>query len=220
MAVLSVCVAGDRANEGTLVTLLGLEPQVLQAVLDQSAPGVSSVRVHAVEEPPPHCRLLDAEAGFVCKKCRVAFSAEAALISHQRACCPGQVGWAVRLLSARYECKVCGVVYDKAADVRRHCDSDAHRALVVTLSAVPSPNLPPPPPPPDSPSTALSHEMEDVVNQIAALAAKAAQEGAAAAPDSNANIRDFCQDGSRKGPGLGPGPAPCPSPFAVPSTGL
>lgn len=204
------CVAGD------LVTLLGLEPQVLQAVLDQSAPGVSSVRINAPEEPPMHCRVLDSEAGFVCKKCRLAFSAETSLIAHQRACCPGQVGWAVRLISARYECKVCVVFFDKAVDIRRHCDSDGHRARVITMSAVPSPNLPPPPPP-DSPSTALSHEMEDVVNQIAALAAKAAQEGTST-PDSNANIRDFCQDGSRKGPG--PVAAPCPPPFAVPSTGL
>lgn len=195
--------------EGSLVTMLGLEPHALQAVLEHSAPGVSSVRVAAAEEPPLHCRVVDAEAGFVCKKCRLAFSTEASLIAHQRACCPGQVGWAVRMLAARYECKVCpGAGFDKVQDMRRHCESDGHRARVPGLSL-------PPPPPPDSPSTALSHEMEDVVNQIAALAAKAAQEGNA---DSNANIRDFCQDGSRKGPGSVA--ASCPPPFAVPSTGL
>ncbi|KAK3926401.1 Zinc finger protein 45 [Frankliniella fusca] len=202
--------------EGSLLTLLGLEPAALQAVLEHSAqhaPGVSSVRVTAAEEPPPHVRVVDAEAGFVCKKCRLAFSAEASLIGHQRACCPGQVGWAVRMIAARYECKVCpGAGFDKAQDARRHCESDGHRARA---PGAPGLSLPPPPPP-DSPSTALSHEMEDVVNQIAALAAKAAQEGSA---DSNANnIRDFCQDGSRKGPGSVA--ASCPPPFAVPSTGL
>lgn len=207
------------------MSLLGLEPAVLQAVLDQSAPGVGTVRIAPTEEPPLHCRLSDAEAGFVCKKCRLTFSSEASLIAHQRACCPGQVGWAVRLVAPRYECKVCpGAAFDRAQDARRHCESDVHRARVPGPPGPPGPpglSLPPPaplppPPPPDSPSTALSHEMEDVVNQIAALAAKAAQEGTA---DSNANI--FCQDGShgsRKGPG--PVAASCPPPFAVPSTGL
>lgn len=199
------------------MTLLGLEPAVLQVILDQTGPGVSSVRIASPEEPPPHCRAVDAEAGFVCKKCRLAFSAEVALIGHQRGCCPGQVGWAVRMMSARYECKLCvGASFDKASDARRHCESDGHRGRLPGMQ----PGMQPPPPP-DSPSTALSHEMEDVVNQIAALAAKAAQEGTAlgtATPDSNANIRDFCQDGSRKG--SGPVAASCPPTFAVPSTGL
>ncbi|KAG8223535.1 hypothetical protein J437_LFUL009899 [Ladona fulva] len=48
----------------------------------------------------------------------------------------------------------------------------------------PGPSTSIPPPPPESPSVGLSYEMEDVVNQIAALAKAAAE----STVDSNANI--------------------------------
>ncbi|KAJ8896984.1 hypothetical protein PR048_002330 [Dryococelus australis] len=91
----------------------------------------------------------------------------------------------VRLVRRCYECKACaGERTASALDFRRHCESETHQArLRAAASSMP------PPPPAASPSAGLSHEMEDVVNQITMLAAQNNT-------DSNANIKerggDFC----------------------------
>lgn len=59
------------------------------------------------------------------------------------------------------------------------------------------------PPPSESP---LSHEMEDVVNQITLLAARAAQESPQQVVDSNSN--NFCQPSDPKRRFLSPADVP------------
>lgn len=59
------------------------------------------------------------------------------------------------------------------------------------------------PPPSESP---LSHEMEDVVNQITLLAARAAQESPQQVVDSNSNT--FCQPSDSKRRFLSPADVP------------
>jgi len=206
---------------GTPLSLLQLEPALLQAINEHaSAPGMSDLRLSGVDEgpsssppppAPPHCRSVDTEAAFVCKKCRLAFPSEAGVMGHQRtSCCPMQVGWTVRLVQVHYECSLCGLSFDKAQEMRRHCDTEGHRSRAhlpppSALSAAAGPlAMAGPQPDADSPAEALSPDMEEVVNQIAALAAKAAAEGTVS-PDSNANLRDFCQ--------------PQKATYAVPSAG-
>ena len=208
-----------------------------------------------------HCREVESEVGFICKKCRLAFPGEAGLLGHQRVVCyPGKSAdsrGAVRLVLVQYECKVCPTP-DRATptermssiqEFKRHCETEAHLSRLraspqssstpPTISSplqaknpVPSPRLPPPAA--SSPSAGLSHEMEDVVNQITLLAARAAAEnttpsGGPAPTDSNANIagskdsRDFCHPAEPKRNKLlqlhsGEVPPSC-SPVAVPSTG-
>nr|CAD7260522.1 unnamed protein product [Timema shepardi] len=183
---------------GTPLALLHLPQAALQAVGEAAtagAPGVTTVRVSvdAAASVPPLARDLDLEVGFVCKKCRLSFPGEAALLAHQRvACYPGKAAdarGAVRLVQPALECKVCGDRAGSAIDFRRHCDTDAHLSRLQSVAM-------PPPAASVSPSAGLSHEMEDVVNQITKLAA---QNNPAAPTDSNANIAaagkekvDFC----------------------------
>ncbi|PSN45683.1 hypothetical protein C0J52_16605 [Blattella germanica] len=246
--------------------MLQLPPQTLQAIGEASSscePGVSTVRIAPAGDADAaslmHCREVESEAGFVCKKCRLAFPGEAGLLAHQRvACYPGKSAdsrGAVRLVQVHYECKVCtaperATPTEKMSiqEFKRHCETEAHVSRLRAspqpppspLQAkhpTPSPRLPPPPPAASvSPSAGLSHEMEDVVNQITLLAARAAAESTspgAAPTDSNANIagskdsRDFCHPAEPKRSkllqlhaGEVPAPvAPTCSPVAVPSTG-
>ncbi|KAK4876848.1 hypothetical protein RN001_009354 [Aquatica leii] len=132
-------------------------------------------------------REIDVEVCFVCKKCRVAFPGESPLLIHQRQCFSGNLEsrGAFRIVQFGYECKYCvGVERFKSfQDFRRHCESDIHMKTAKVSSSLP--------PPSESP---LSHEMEDVVNQITLLAARAAQE---ARPDTarvvDSNLNTFCQ---------------------------
>ena len=205
-------------------------------------------------------RELESEVGFVCKKCRLAFPGEAGLLGHQRISCyqgvPADSRGAVRLVQVHYECKLCSTSemdrMTSLLDLKRHCETEAHiarlgastptaAATIQVKHPIPSPRLPPPqhqqPPAASvSPSAGLSHEMEDVVNQITLLAARAAAESTAptqgqggAPTDSNANIAgskdssDFCHPAETKRNKLlqlhpGESPAAC-SPVAVPSTG-
>lgn len=207
-----------------------------------------------------YLREVESEVGFVCKKCRLAFPGEAGLLGHQRVSCyqgvPADARGAVRLVQIHYECKLCSTPeidrMSSLLEFKRHCETEAHIARLgpsppsapAPLQAkhpISSPRLPPPqhqqPPAASvSPSAGLSHEMEDVVNQITLLAARAAAEntvpnqGQGGAPtDSNANIAgskdssDFCHPAEPKRNKLlqlhpSDGPPAC-SPVAVPSTG-
>lgn len=167
---------------------------------------------------------------------------------------------AVRLVQLSYECKLCCTSDETERlsslhDFKRHCETEAHITRCGSSPQTPctppttaaplqakhpilSPRLPPsqhlqPPAASLSPSAGLSHEMEDVVNQITLLAARAAAEstapiqGSGGAPtDSNANIAgskdssDFCHPAEPKRNKLlqlhaGDGPQS----VAVPSTG-
>lgn len=161
-------------------------------------PGVTTVRM-----PEPGARShelpvreADVEICFVCKKCRVAFPGESPLLTHQRQCFGGnlEARGAFRVVQTGYECKLCGVPerFKSPQEFRRHWD------LLHKVSS----GLPPPS---ESP---LSHEMEDVVNQITLLAAKAAQE---AGPDVNSNAA-FCAPADSKRRFLPP-PADLPQPL-------
>lgn len=157
-----------------------------QVAAGNSEPGVTSLKLPEVQQKPldVSIRETDVEVCFVCKKCRLAFPGESPLLVHQRQCYGGnQEGrGAFRIVQTGYECKSCnGDRFKNLLELRRHCDSEAH--LKAKL-----------PPPAESP---LSHEMEDVVNQITLLAARAAQE---AAPDPNSNTFE------RKGRFLPPPP--------------
>lgn len=208
-----------------------------------------------------YCQEVESEVGFVCKKCRLAFPGEAGLQGHQRVVCyqgvPAESRGAVRLVQTHYECKLCpaSAETDKMASLlefKRHCDSEAHVTRLgapptitstplqtkhpIQTQRVPASQHQHHPAASLSPSAGLSHEMEDVVNQITLLAARAAAEstapsqGPGAAPtDSNANIAgskdssDFCHPVEPKRTKLlqlhsGDGPPAC-SPVAVPSTG-
>ncbi|KYB28326.1 hypothetical protein TcasGA2_TC032626 [Tribolium castaneum] len=191
MAKVSRGAGGLLLDTGSGPSFLPLPAPVLdQVAAGNSEPGVTSLKL---PEPPQQqqkpsdvsIRETDVEVCFVCKKCRLAFPGESPLLVHQRQCYGGnQEGrGAFRIVQTGYECKTCsgGDRFKSLLELRRHCDSEAH--LKAKL-----------PPPPESP---LSHEMEDVVNQITLLAARAAQE---AAPDPNANTFE------RKGRFLPPPP--------------
>jgi hypothetical protein len=204
-----------------------------------------------------YCQEVDSEVGLVCVKCRLAFPGEAGLLGHQRAVCyqgaAAESQRAVRLLQTHFECKLCSgsAEADKMTsllDFKRHCESEVHvtrlgaspsgtAAPLQTKHAMQTPRLQPAqhqqqPAASLSPSAGLSHEMEDVVNQITLLAARAAAEstappqGPGAAPtDSNANIAgskdnsDFCHPvGAKRNKLLQLHSGEC-SPVAVPSTG-
>lgn len=208
-----------------------------------------------------YCRQVDSEVGFVCIKCRLAFPGEAGLLGHQRLVCyqgvPSESRRAVRLVQTQYECKLCSASTEadkmpSLLEFKRHCESEVH---VTRLGASPSSTSVPlqakhpmqtqrlqpaqhqqHPAASLSPSAGLSHEMEDVVNQITLLAARAAAEstappqGPGAAPtDSNANIAgskdssDFCHPVEPKRNKLlqlhsGEAPSACSS-VPVPSAG-
>ncbi|KAF4517676.1 hypothetical protein B566_EDAN004970 [Ephemera danica] len=118
---------------------------------------------------PCHCRHLEKEAAFICKKCQLAFPTESNLLGHQRIVCYASQcdsRGAVRLVQQGFECKACNERMSTYNELKNHCSSDQHlgnsrqtTSLRTTLS----------------PTEGLSHEMEDVVNQITALAAQAAQ---------------------------------------------
>lgn len=175
-------------------------PVLEQVAAGNSEPGVTTLRISepGSRPPPPTSsseagvRELDIEVCFVCKKCRLAFPGESPLLTHQRQCFGGNLEnrGAFRIVQTGYECKICNVDRFKTVqELKRHCESEVHLKQQYTKAK--SSSLPPPS---ESP---LSHEMEDVVNQITLLAARAAQEAgpetttATARVDSNSN--SFCQ---------------------------
>lgn len=158
-------------------------------------PGVTTIRMPEMgprtSELP--VREADIEICFVCKKCRVAFPGESPLLTHQRQCFGGnlEARGAFRVVQTGYECKQCASPerFKSLQDFLRH---------KVSCGVLP--------PPSESP---LSHEMEDVVNQITLLAAKAAQE---AGPDVHSNAAAFCAPVDTKRRFLPP-PADLPQPL-------
>ncbi|XP_046397727.1 zinc finger protein ZFPM1-like [Ischnura elegans] len=136
------------------------------------------------------------------------------------AAAPSDARGGIRLVRALYECRICRERFHAPKLARKHCTSkhppERHHfaetnrpspgtpvssppakppsrgsSLLPPPPPGPSTSLPPPPPPPESPSVGLSYEMEDVVNQIAALAKAAAE----STVDSNANISGSSKEG-------------------------
>ncbi|KAJ3635974.1 hypothetical protein MTP99_008832 [Tenebrio molitor] len=181
---------GLLLDTGSGPSFLPLPAPVLEQVAaGNSEPGVTSLKLPDSHQKPsdPSIRETDVEVCFVCKKCRLAFPGESPLLVHQRQCYGGnqENRGAFRIVQTGYECKSCntGDRFKSLPELRRHCDGHAGSAKL--------------PPPAESP---LSHEMEDVVNQITLLAARAAQE---AAPDRglDSNSNTFAE---RKGRFLPP----------------
>lgn len=200
---------------GTPLLLLNLPQetfQEVQKIAQAGTPGVTTSRIHDVDSKDPQIvnlyREVEVEAGFVCKKCRMAYQTEIGLLTHQRNICyPGKLSesrGSVRLVTVTYECKLCSpsFVSRTASEFKRHCETEVH-VCKVNQQRLLKPGFPQPMP--SSPSSGLTHEMENVVNQITALAAQAAQESSppSSAQDSNANFtlknsKDFCQPKGNK----------------------
>lgn len=166
-------------------------------------PGVTTLRLPDTnQQRDQQAKDVDLEVCFVCKKCRVAFSSESNLLTHQRQCFSGNLDnrGAYRLVQTGFECKLCpNEKFKTMQDFKKHLESETHVGRT-GKSVVP-------PPPSESP---LSHEMEDVVNQITLLAARAAQEAnsdggrVGTNVDSNSNST-FCQPSEPKRRFLAPG---------------
>lgn len=193
---------------GVPLLLLNLPQEIFQEVqkiAQAGTPGATSVRISDTETKLPQTnnfyREIEVEAGFVCKKCRMAYQTETGLLAHQRNICyPGKLSesrGAVRLIASRYECKFCGPAFvcSSLQDFKRHCESETHVSKVGQQQSQQQRLLKPGfnQQTPQSPSSGLTHEMENVVNQITALAAQAAQENTNppnqnVSQDSNANF--------------------------------
>lgn len=161
-------------------------PVLEQVAAGNSEPGVTTLRMNESLARPsdPIVREVDIEVCFVCKKCRLAFPGESPLLVHQRQCYGGnpENRGAFRVVQTGYECKGCNAERFKSLqELRKHCESDVHAArFKMAAGAVESP---------------LSHEMEDVVNQITLLAARAAKEsGPETARGVDSNSNSFCQE--------------------------
>lgn len=175
-------------------------------------------------------REIDVEVCFVCKKCRIAFPGESQLLTHQRQCYGGgnlNSRGAFRIVQTVYECKMCGGERFKSLqELKKHFDTEQHLKVIkgtsigqictsttinLTTSTTSSSTTSSSssaaqlgsslPPPSESP---LSHEMEDVVNQITLLAARAAAQETGPDPstvrtglDTNSN-NNFCQPAEPK----------------------
>lgn len=179
-------------------------PVLEQVAAGNNEPGVTTLKLpenyHRPQDLP--AREVDIEVCFVCKKCRLAYPGESALLTHQRQCYGGhQEGrGAFRIVQTGYECKSCGNERFKTLlELKKHCDTETH--LNTTGNSGKMSSL--------LPSTAespLSHEMEDVVNQITLLAARAAQESSQQVVDSNSNT--FYQPSDPKRRFLAPSEVP------------
>lgn len=190
--------AGLVVETGSGAALLDLPGTTLDQVRHIAVdPGLSTLRLpRAPPTAPPPARDVDLEVCFVCKHCKVAFLTDHALLAHQRQICyagrENERG-VIRVVQTGLECRACpnAEKFKTLQDYRKHTDTEMHQRN--HISAPPKVGLPPP----ESP---LSHEMEDVVNQITLLAARAAQESPSSGPkDSNANIqREFCAPGPTK----------------------
>ncbi|KAL0872074.1 hypothetical protein ABMA27_004500 [Loxostege sticticalis] len=188
---------GLIVETGNGASVLQLPATTLEQIRHIAAdPGASTLRLPPpATEPPAGARDLDFDLCYVCKHCKVAFPSPAPLQAHQaRSCYAGREAarGVIRVVQPALECRTCpGERFRTALEFRRHADSEAHMR-----------NAAPPPPPPPQPEQ-LTHEMEDVVNQITLLAARAAQESAPKDPNAN-----FCAPGPRFPP---PGELPLAS---------
>lgn len=177
-------------------------PVLEQVVAGNSEPGVTTLKLpdsyHRSQDPS--IREVDIEVCFVCKKCRMAFPGESPLLTHQRQCFGGnqESRGAFRIVQTGYECRICNKErFKNFMEFKKHCENENHlkTGACFTFNANQGNNKMASllPPPSESP---LSHEMEDVVNQITLLAARAAQETPPQVMDSNSNT--FCQPSDPK----------------------
>lgn len=200
-----------QASSGTPVRMLQLDQSVIQAIADRCRtvrPDQTAVVEVASTVPaselPTEGYAIDGgrTVGHACAKCQLAFPDNGGLVAHQQREC--RTTGAVALAHPAYGCRSCGVgangetnTYGTVLALRAHIETahrGGHYATTVTSTAVGRHQqqlqlqqqlLPPP---------NLSDEMEDVVNQITALAAAKAV-GRSPSPrdpnsDSNANL--FC----------------------------
>lgn len=185
--------------------MLQLDGPVIQAITDRCRsvrPDQTAVVEVAATVPPAE---LPADGyaidggrtvGHVCAKCQLAFPDNGGLAAHQQQLC--RTTGSVALAHPAYGCRSCGVgangetnTYGTVLALRAHIEAAHHyAAAAVTARQQQPPNL--------------SDEMEDVVNQITALAAAKAV-GRSPSPrdhpssDSNANL--FCAPAADKKPG-------------------
>lgn len=163
---------------------------LMQAFLQQDPnhPGLETVRLPCIPEEtnvvPQQCRETEIELCLVCRRCGRAYPQESTLLAHQRSCYLGnqQRRGALRLVQMRYACSLCepGVptrTYANVNDWRRHAETLQHRTRLEVAqqqqqqqqqfdSGAQS----------GEETNPLTDEMEDVVNQITLLAARAAAE--------------------------------------------
>uniref|UniRef100_A0A2H1W0R2 SFRICE_015129 n=1 Tax=Spodoptera frugiperda TaxID=7108 RepID=A0A2H1W0R2_SPOFR len=189
---------GLIVETGNGASVLQLPATTLEQIRHIAAdPGASTLRLPPpATEAPAGARELDFDLCYVCKHCKVAFPSPAPLQVHQaRSCYAGREAarGVIRVVQPALECRSCpGERFRTALEFRRHADTEQH-----LRNTMPQPQLV------QQPET-LTHEMEDVVNQITLLAARAAQE-TAPPKDPNAN---FCAPGPRFQP---PGELPLAS---------
>lgn len=178
---------GLIVETGNGASVLQLPSTTLEQIRHIAAdPGASTLRLPPpANEIPVGARELDYDLCYVCKHCKVAFPSAAPLQAHQsRSCYAGREAarGVIRVVQPSLECRTCpGERFRSAADFRRHADTEGHLRNLI-------PNQLPPAPEP------LSHEMEDVVNQITLLAARAAAQDANSTKDPNVG---FCAPGPR-----------------------
>jgi len=172
---------------------------LMQAFLQQDPnhPGLETVRLPAppcgADEsgPPQHCREVETELCLVCRRCGRAYPQESSLLAHQRSCYLGnqQRRGALRLVQARYACSLCesGVstrTYTTVSEWRRHAETLQHRTRFEAAQERQQQQY-------DGGAQSgeetnpLTDEMEDVVNQITLLAARAAAESTTGQPQTS-----------------------------------
>ncbi|XP_063981250.1 zinc finger homeobox protein 4 isoform X2 [Diachasmimorpha longicaudata] len=184
---------------------------LMQAFLkqDPNHPGLETVRLPTpgpseLDEPitlPPYCREVESEVCLVCRRCGRAYPQESTLLAHQRSCYLGnqQRRGALRLVQARYSCSLCDTSgstrsYGTMSEWRRHSETVQHRARLEAnhqrtgqfgnqqygiISDVDGQS--------GEEANPLTDEMEDVVNQITLLAARAAAESTTTTGQSPVN---------------------------------
>lgn len=219
--------AADQQQQGggTPVRMLQLDGPVIQAIADrcrsvrpeQTAVVEVAATVPAAELPADGYAIDGGRTvGHVCAKCQLAFPDNGGLAAHQQQQC--RTTGSVALAHPAYGCRSCGVgangetnTYGTVHALRAHIEAAHHYPATATARQQQPPNL--------------SDEMEDVVNQITALAAAKAV-GRSPSPrdhpssDSNANL--FCAPTADKKPGGsgGGGGAKAHNKFTVPANAI
>lgn len=177
---------GLIVETGNGASVLQLPATTLDQIRHIAAdPGASTLRLPPpATEIPAGARETDFDLCYVCKHCKVAFPSAAPLQSHQaRSCYLGREAMrgVIRVVQPALECRSCpGERFRTALEFRRHAESEIHMHNSMQQQQPPL-------------SEPLSHEMEDVVNQITLLAARAAQD-TTSSKDPNVN---FCAPGPR-----------------------
>lgn len=175
---------------------------LMQAFLQQDPnhPGLETVRLPTPpcgsdeNGPLQHCREVETELCLVCRRCGRAYPQESSLLAHQRSCYLGnqQRRGALRLVQSRYACSLCDGntptrTYTTVSEWRRHAETLQHRARLEAKQERQQQQF-------GNVETAgqcgeevhpLTDEMEDVVNQITLLAARAAAESTTGQPQGN-----------------------------------